>query len=240
MTRAKVAIVSGAGRGLGAVIAATLAENEYSVALIGRSAADVEKHAVAIRARGYRAISCKCDVTDWKEVQACVRDVNAQLGPPNILVNNAGGWIGDTILDGSVEKFRSLLEATVIGSIQLSKAVILIMSENGGGTILNIGSTSGLPSSRDTAIASVGKAAVRQLTHTMARELAGKNIRVSVLNPARMKKNVVREVAEAPDEGGHYRNLSYEQVAEMVLFVVSQPPNVVIRELTVTPTDVDL
>ena len=103
---------------------------------------------------------------------APLNSLNQLSGHQRCSSTNAGGWIGDTIETVKPERLLDLVGASVLGTMFFSKAVVPAMKRQGGGFILNIASTSGLFSSRDSAAASTPKAAVRLFTHTFAREVA--------------------------------------------------------------------
>jgi len=114
------------------------------------------------------------------------------------------------------------------------------MKERGAGFILNMGSTSGLPSTRDSAAASTPKGAIETFTRTLAQEVESCGIRVSVLHPAYIDKSLADGETPVKDGDGRYTGLGKDQVADLVAFIVSQPKNVLIRELVVTPANISL
>ncbi len=240
MSNQKVALITGGGYGLGAAIARKFGEIGYRIAIVGRSQEALEAHAAVLQKDRITCVWHICDAQDWRSVLSAVEFTESALGPPALLVNNAGGWIGDTIETVKPERLLDLIGASVLGTMFFSKAVVPAMKRQGGGFILNIASTSGLFSSRDSAAASTPKAAVRLFTHTFAREVAKYRIKVAVLHPARINKKLAAPEAEAANADGLYKAVSPRQVADIAAFIVEQAPNLVIRELVVTPSDVDL
>jgi meso-butanediol dehydrogenase/(S,S)-butanediol dehydrogenase/diacetyl reductase len=228
------AIVTGGGYGLGAAIASELAREGYRVAIVGRNADRLQQTLKDIRSLGQCEVFV-CDASDWDQVQRATEQIAGVFDGIQVLVNNAGGWSGEAIETGDPLKLRTLIESMLMSTIYFSKAVVPFMRATGG-HIINIGSTSGLPGSRDSAIASAPKAAVRQFTHTFAREVAKHRIRVSVIHPARMSKSATAEdVIAKRDSTGLWTNLAPSQVASIVGFVLRQPPNLLIREIVVGP-----
>lgn len=232
----KRAVITGAGRGIGAAIADCLASAGYAVCLVGRDASSVEIESERLRQNGWEATSLACDVAVWSDVERAAQDAEAGLGSIDVLVNNAGGWIGDPIETIDPDRLMSLTSTILLGTMYWSKAVVPAMRRAGGGFILNIGSTSGLPSTRDTAASSAPKAAVASFTQTFAREVAASGIRVGVLHPARVRKGVDRAAAEGPDDSGIYRSVSPEQVADAALWMIGQPANVLVSEVVLGPS----
>jgi 3-oxoacyl-[acyl-carrier protein] reductase len=239
MGELEVALVTGGGYGLGAAIAQQLGSLGFAVAVVGRSESRLQQGAEELERTGVRALWRVCDASDWETVVEVVEWVKHEEGPIRVLVNNAGGWIGDTVENVDPTRFRDLVGASLLGTMHFSKAVIPHMAAIGGGFIINIGSTSGLPSTVDVAVASAPKAAVHSFSRTLAREVSGYNIRVSVIHPARVNKKLPVAEAEAADSEGRFRSLSPRQVAQVIAFIVGQPPNVAIREVVLTPLHVD-
>jgi len=234
----KTALVTGGARGLGAAIAVRFAGHGLNTAIVGRDEKALQETAHRIQQAGGRCIWRICDVGDWGAVSNTVEEVIAELGSIDVLVNNAGGWLGGNVSDMNSERFASLLAASLGGTFHFSKAVIPHMQRMRRGFILNIGSTSGLPSSLDAAVASAPKAAVDSFTRALAREIHVHGIRVAILHPARISKKSEDEAAESADEEGRYVTLAPRQVAEVALFMIDQPDNVAIREVVVTPVNV--
>jgi len=234
----KVAIVTGGGQGLGRAIALKAAQRGYSVGLIGRT----EKRLLRVREEvGGSSSKCAiqvCDVGDWGAVEQAVQSIATELGGVDVLVNNAGGWLGTSIEDVSAEDMRNLFVGSVVGAANCSKAVIPFMRSRGGGFILNIGSTSGLAGTTDSAVASTPKAAINIFSGTLAREVNQYQIRVSVLHPASVEKQRPFDEVPIASENGEYKRLGQGQVADIAMFMLEQPANVAIRELVVSPTNV--
>lgn len=223
MAETKVAVITGGGKGLGKTTALAFARKGYDVAILGRNPTDLEATAAEIEAAGHNKAFWKvCNVGEWQSVNEAFAAIKDALGPVDVLVNNAGGWSGDALIDASPETIQQLADSILLGTTFCAKAALPGMRERGGGFIVNVGSTSGLLNSTDAAISSAPKAAVELLTRTLANELRADNIRVSVIHPSNMSTSG--------------QALTYEQVADLIAFIVQQPANVAIRELIVTPT----
>ncbi|GAA2759744.1 SDR family NAD(P)-dependent oxidoreductase [Actinopolymorpha rutila] len=181
----KVALVTGASRGLGRAMAQALGEAGASVAVTARGADGVRRAADELRARGIRAYGVRADVTDPADVDRMVGEVTRELGPVDVLVNNAGISVPGTALETSEESWREVLATNLDGVWRCSRAVGAGMVERGSGTIVNIGSMSAMivnqPRWQPPYLAS--KAAVHQLTKALAAEWAPHGIRVNALAP---------------------------------------------------------
>ena len=233
-------LISGGGHDLGAALASVFGERCYRVVIIGRSVDLLKQLAGSLSERGVTCGWYQCDITDWSAIESVGRDIEQRFGPVDVLVNNAGGWLGETIENAAPEALRALLNGCVLGAMYCSKVVLPGMKKNRDGFILNIGSTSGLLSSRDSAAASSPKAAINLFTHTLAREVAGYGVRVAVLHPSHVSKNLSSADAEAGDSLGTFKYISQRQVADVALYMVEQPRNVLIREAIVMPSSTDL
>jgi NADP-dependent 3-hydroxy acid dehydrogenase YdfG len=227
-------VVTGAARGIGAAIAERFAVAGHAVCLVGRDLDALQARVAQLSSQGHAAVAAACDVTRWGDVELAISEVEEVLGGIDVLVNNAGGWLGDPVEKVDVERVTALVSTTVLGTIYWSKAVIPAMLKAGSGFILNVGSTSGLPSSRDSATASAPKAAVASFSQGLAREVAPHGIRVAVIHPAKVRKGVPRETAESRIDGV-FRTISPEQVADAALWIVEQSPNVLVSELVLGP-----
>ncbi len=203
--RGQVAIVTGAGKGIGAVVADYLAEDGADVALIGRDVGALKARAAELDERHPGRVShpVGCDVTDEEQVRSMTAEVAGRFGGIDILVNTAGGTgpIETPAQDYPVREFRTILELNVIGTFLPCKFAIPYLIERGGGRIVNIAGTSGLRGYRNRSGYSSSKWAVRGLTRTLALELGPHNITVNdvcpnVTNGARMDRIVAEKAAE--------------------------------------------
>lgn len=236
MDSIKTVIVTGGGQGLGRAIALRLAGDGYQVALLGRTAAKLEATAKEIEALGAKVIFRAVDAGDEAAVRQAFADVKAELGAPTVLVNNAGGWSGTSIEEITAKDAQALISSIILSTVFCSKAAIPMMRGNGGGTIINIGSTSGLPTSTDAAIASAPKAAIASLTAQLALEVEADHIRVAVVHPGNMSHENPDAIPQ-PGPDGRHTQLGYTQVADVVGYIAAQPANVSIQEVVITPAN---
>ncbi|GII96459.1 SDR family NAD(P)-dependent oxidoreductase [Sinosporangium siamense] len=181
----KVAVVTGASRGIGRALAQALGEAGAAVAVTARTLEAAEKAADELQASGITALPIELEVTDPAQADRMVELVSEGLGPIDVLVNNAGISIGREALDTPVELWREVLATNLDGVWHCSKAVGAQMAARGGGSIVNIGSMSAMivnrPRWQPAYLAS--KAAVHQLTKALAAEWAPHGIRVNALAP---------------------------------------------------------
>ena len=182
----QVAVVTGAGAGIGRGIARRFAEAGASVAVSDRTIDGARAVADEIKSAGGSAIALACDVTSEDALTALVRDTNEAFGKITLLVNNAGGG-GPKPFDMPIGDFTWQYQLNVYSVFRLSQLCVPHMERAGGGAIVNISSMSGENKNvRMTAYGS-SKAAVNHLTRNMAFDLGPKGIRVNCIAPGAIK-----------------------------------------------------
>jgi len=185
--RDKVAVVTGAAKGLGAAITDVLACDGAQIVLAGRDLEALEAHAAQLHAEypERENLVVTCDVTSEADVQALIGAAVERFGGLDILVNTAGviGPIETPAQGVSVDDFRAVLDVNVLGTFLPCKFAIPHLIERGGGRIVNIAGTSGLRGYRNRVAYSSSKWAVRGLTRTLALELGPHDITVNTICP---------------------------------------------------------
>lgn len=180
----KVALITGAGTGLGRQFAETLAGAGATVALAARRREKLEETAAMVREKGGNAICLELDVTDSLSVTNCIRETISEAGVPDILVNNAGIAKQAFLTDISEDDWDAVLDTNLKGVFMMAQGVAksLIHAEKPG-SIINIASILGLRVSKALGSYVAAKSAVVQLTKAMAIEWSRYNIRVNALAP---------------------------------------------------------
>ena len=180
----KVALVTGAGSGLGRQFAKTLAGAGATVVLGARRKEKLEETADEVREAGGSAHCVNLDVTSSKSINACFAEIVPQLGAPDVLVNNAGIAIDGYLLDGKEEDWDAVLDTNLKGVLLVAQAAAKAMLDAGKpGSIINTASILGFAVARTLGSYSAAKAAVVSLTKTMALEWVRHGIRVNALAP---------------------------------------------------------
>jgi NAD(P)-dependent dehydrogenase (short-subunit alcohol dehydrogenase family) len=181
--KGKVAVVTGASRGLGRAIAVALAGEGVRVALTGRDEAKLAETEAAIRARGGEAVPFKADVTDEDQVAALAHNVKSRLGPAQILVNNAGVNLRKPVTEFTLEEWRWVLDSNLTSAFLMCRSFVPQMKGTGYGRIINMTSIMSHVSLPGRAAYSSSKAGLLGLTRALAMELAGECITVVGISP---------------------------------------------------------
>lgn len=174
----KVALVTGAGRGIGRACALAFAEAGADVVVAARTASQVEEVAEQIRSLGRRAVPVSFDVMELDRLGELVDIAVEELGGLDLLVNNAGGSMPKALLETSVRSFERAFTFNVTTAFELTKQAVPAMLERGGGSVVNISSAAGRLPDRGFAAYGTAKAALSHLTREMAADLSPK-IRVN-------------------------------------------------------------
>lgn len=177
-----VAIVTGAGRGIGRAIALAYAEAGADLVCTARSASDIEAVADEVRALGRRALALTCDVSDDTQRQALVRNAHEHFGRITHLVNNVGGGGPNDPLSLSPAKFAEILGLNVTTTYALCQLCVPLMRDAGGGNIVNISSVAARYSQRHFSAYGTAKAALSHLTRLLAQDFAPA-VRVNAVAP---------------------------------------------------------
>ncbi|TIX90799.1 SDR family oxidoreductase [Rhizobium sp. P44RR-XXIV] len=206
--KGKVSIVTGGNRGIGRAIAQGLAEAGSAVAIAARDEAQSAIAIEELRKLGVEAISVKADVANRDDLEAMVETVSRTLGPIDVLVNNAGIGFHANALTLPDDEWERLFAINLGGVWKASQIVGRHMVANGRGSIVNIGSISGLIVNRPQWHSPYGiaKAAVHHLTRSLAAEWAQSGIRVNGIAPGYVKTEI------ASDEYENYRHYWRDEV----------------------------
>ena len=167
----KVAVVTGAGRGIGRASALALAEGGADVVVAARTAAHVEEVAELVRAMGRRAEPVVLDVMELDRLGELVQVATDRLGGLDLLVNNAGGSFPKPLLETSARSFEKAFTFNVTTAFELTKQAVPAMLAPGGGAVVNISSTAGRLADRGFAAYGTAKGALSHLTRNLAMDL---------------------------------------------------------------------
>ena len=180
----KVALVTGASRGIGEAIAKLLAQQGAHVIVSSRKIDGCQEVADAIVAAGGKATAMACHIGEMEQINATIEGIRSQFGKLDILVNNAATnpYFGN-VLDTDLNAFQKTVDVNIRGYFFMSVEAGKLMRENGGGAILNVASVNGMVPGMMQGIYSITKAAVINMTKVFAKECAQFGIRCNALLP---------------------------------------------------------
>jgi 3-oxoacyl-[acyl-carrier protein] reductase len=194
-TPARVAIVTGAARGIGAATALRLAADGFAVAVLDLDESSTAGTVQAIEAAGGRALGVGADVGDAEQVQAAVDRVAAELGPPVVLVNNAGVTRDNMLFKMTDADWDLVMHVHLRGSFLMARAVQKYMVEAGWGRVVNLSSTSAL-GNRGQANYATAKAGLQGFTKTLAIELGKFGVTANAIAPGFIQTEMTKATAE--------------------------------------------
>lgn len=224
----KTSFVTGGSRGIGRAIVRHLSAEGYAVGInYLQSREQAEALAAEIRQQGGEAMAVQADVADRAAVTAAIREVEAALGPVNLLVNNAGIAQNDLFQDTPEELWRRMFAVHADGAFHTIQAVLPHMLHEKAGCIVNISSIWGLRGASCEVAYAASKAAVIGLTRSLAMELAPSHIRVNCIAPGVIRTNMVEglgeeTIASLVDQTPAGRLGTPEDIAKAVAFLARE------------------
>lgn len=201
MLTGRVALVTGASRGIGRAVVWALAEQGATVAInYHASEAAALELTEGIKARGGRALPYQADVTDPGQVAAMISKIKDAFGKIDILVNNAGMMADSLLVDMSLEEWDQVINLNLRSAFLCTRAVVPDMLNQSWGRIINISSQAALTGSRRHAHYAAAKAGLLGLTYSLAKELGPHGITVNAVSPGRIKTDMIFARMEGREE----------------------------------------
>jgi len=228
----QVALITGGGRGIGAAIARKLASMGALAVICGRKRSSLESTVSAITGAGGKARAIECDVTALRSVESLAAQVEGDFGRIDILVNNAGvGGFGGPLHHMPPDSWEQVLNTNLRGVFYCIRAFAPMMLRARSGHIINISSLAGKNALPNGAAYAASKWALNGLSYSVAEELRGHNIRVSVICPGSVNTEL------SPHTGKDLkRMLQPDDVAHAVAMLVTQAPQSFASEILLRPT----
>jgi 3-oxoacyl-[acyl-carrier protein] reductase len=192
----QVAVITGAGRGIGRAIALKFASEGAEIVCVSRTAENAEKVAGEVRALGRKAWALAVDVADAAAVNAAAEKILAEAGRVDILVNNAGVTRDGLLMRMSDEDWDTVLDTNLKGAFLFTKAFSRALIKQRSGRIINVSSVIGLIGNAGQANYAASKAGLIGFTKSVARELASRNITANVLAPGFIETDMTSGIHE--------------------------------------------
>ena len=228
----QVAVVTGAGRGIGAAIALELANLGVTVVLAGRTEKTLRETASRIAADGGKAEALECDVRDLGSVENLAATVEEKFRRIDILVNNAGiGSFASPLHELTPQDWEKVLNTNLRGVFYSIRAFAPVMIRAKSGHIINISSLAGKNALPNGAAYAASKWGLNGLTYSVAEELRAHNIRVSVVCPGSVDTELSPHTGKNPS-----KMLKPEDVAHVIGMLVTQAPQSFASEVLIRPT----
>jgi NAD(P)-dependent dehydrogenase (short-subunit alcohol dehydrogenase family) len=226
MSTVKVAVVTGAARGIGLAVAARFLEDGHRVALLDIDAATLAATAATLEPRD-SVLAIECDVADPGQVAAAIDRIAARFGRIDALVNNAGVAVFKPLLETTYDEWSRVLAVNLTGPFLCTQACAPVMLASGGGAVVNIGSISGLRASTLRVAYGTSKAALMHLTKQQAAELGERGIRVNAVAPGPVDTAMAKAVHTPDIRAGYHdaiplnRYGTEAEIAAAVVFLCS-------------------
>jgi NADP-dependent 3-hydroxy acid dehydrogenase YdfG len=227
----KVALITGASRGIGFAIARRLGRMGARVSICGRDQAKLDQSASGLRTEGIETLAVRADVTRGEQISSLVHRTQQELGPIDILVNNAGTGVFGPFHEFGEADWDALMDTNLKSVFLMCRAVAPEMIRRQTGQIINISSLAGKSTFANGAIYCASKWGLMGLTGSMAEDLRGYGIRVSAICPGSV-------ATEFPGPGGKSssKKLQPDDVAHAVATLATQAEGSFISEVHIRPT----
>lgn len=223
----KVAVITGAGSGIGEAIAKALSQHGVNIALAGRN--EEKLHTVAQQLETETKV-IPTDVTQKDSVDQMLQVVKGHYGKVDIVVNSAGQSLSSKITDYDVEQWDTMIDVNLKGTLYVLQAALPHLLNQSCGHIINIASISGFEVTKTNAVYSATKTAIHTITQALEKELARTGVKVTSVSPGMVETSMT----EGNDFGGR-KKLDTRDIAEAVVYALTQPSHVNVNEVTVRP-----
>jgi clavulanate-9-aldehyde reductase len=237
----RVVAVTGASSGIGEATALACAKAGAAVALAARRRERIDALAQRIQGEGGRAIAVQTDVGEEDQARAFIERTNDELGRIDVLVNNAGTMLLGPIIDAPTEEWRRMIHANVYGVLYCSHAALPLMAKQGGGHIVNVSSVAGRFAREGSGVYNLTKFGIGAFSESLRQEGVRYGLRVTLIEPGAVATELTEHNRpEIQEQIGRVladvESLTPEDIANAVLYAVSQPPNVSVNEVLVRPS----
>ncbi|MBN8208786.1 3-ketoacyl-ACP reductase [Bacillus sp. NTK071] len=226
--KGKIAYVTGASSGIGRATALELAREGVNVGLIARTENKLKEVADEAKALGVDASYATADIAEIEEVNEAVANLEKNLGPADVLINNAGIGLYGPFLELDPKDFKHTFEVNVYGTYHVTRAVLPQMIEKDRGDIINISSSSGLKGTSGSTAYSASKFAIQGMTEALMQEVRRNNIRVFTLNPSLVATELA--FGDKLSEQDKEKYMQPEDIAEYMIGQLKLHPRIFIKQ----------
>jgi len=213
--KGKTALITGAGRGIGRAAALALAKEGVNIGMLGLTLANLEKVTAELGEYDVNVAGAVADVSDLESVQHAVEHITSELGPIDILINNAGTAKFGGFLELDPKEWEKIIQVNLMGTYFVTRAVLPGMIERKTGDIINVSSTAGQKGAPVTSAYSASKFGVLGLTESLMLEVRKHNIRVSALTPSTVATDLAIE--SNLTDGNPEKVMQPEDLAELMV-----------------------
>lgn len=223
----KTALITGAGRGIGRATALALAAEGVNIGLVGRSIENLKSVQEELKNYDVKTAVAAADVSDIDAITSAVESIRGELGPIDILLNNAGISKFGSFMELTPDEWTNILKVNVNGVYYTTRAVLPEMIERNTGDIINISSTAGQKGGAITSAYSASKAAVIGLSESLMMEVRKHNIRVTTLTPSTVATDMAVELNLT--DGNPEKVMQPEDLAELIVAQLKLNKRVVLK-----------
>jgi len=223
----KVALITGAGRGIGRATAIAFAKEGVHVGLVGRTLTNLQQVAEELKQYDVNVSIAAADIADLESITSAVQSIRGELGAIDILVNNAGIAKFGGFMDLTPDEWTNIIDVNVKGVYYTTRAVLPEMMERNTGDIINISSTAGQRGAPLTSAYTASKAAVIGLSESLMLEVRKKNIRVTTLTPSTVATEMAVELNLT--DGNPEKVMQAEDLADLMVAQLKLHPRVLLK-----------
>ncbi len=238
----KVAVITGASSGIGEATTEALAAEGATVVVAARREDRLHDLVGRINGEGGEALAVSCDVTDEEQAHDLIRRTQDEFGRVDILINNAGVMQLSRVEKGLSDEWRTMFEVNVLGLLYVTDAAIQVMKEQGSGHLVNISSLASRGTRPGLGVYSGTKVAVNAISEALRQELLEDNIRVTMVEPGVVETELPDHITDEEAREGisnlvsRLDPLQPEDIANAIVYVVTQPQRVSVNEILIRPS----
>ncbi|MFS0788163.1 3-ketoacyl-ACP reductase [Shouchella sp. 1P09AA] len=223
----KVALITGAGRGIGRATAIAFAKEGMHVGLVGRTLENLQNVAAELKAYDVNVAIAAASIEDLESITSAVESIRTELGPIDVLINNAGISKFGGFMDLTPEEWTNIIDVNVKGVYYTTRAVLPEMVERQTGDIINIASTAGQKGAPATSAYTASKAALIGMTESLMMEVRKQNVRVTALTPSTVATDMAKDLNLT--DGNPEKVMQPEDMADLMVAQLKLHPRVVLK-----------